>query len=49
MINQPQQTAAKSWTTRRDGKRSRLESVQPWMQGPILLPEKIIDALELLI
>jgi malonate decarboxylase alpha subunit len=49
MVNQPQQTATKSWTTRRDGKRSRLESVKPWMQGPILSPDKIIEALELLL
>jgi malonate decarboxylase alpha subunit len=49
MANQPQQPTAKSWTTRRDGKRSRLESVKPWMQGHILSPEKIIDALQLLI
>src|SRR5580704_12592808 len=49
MANQPQPTAAKSWTTRRDGKRSRLESVRPWMQGPILLPEKIIETLQLLV
>jgi malonate decarboxylase alpha subunit len=49
MANQTQQTATKSWTTRRDEKRSRLESVKRWMQGPILLPDKIIDALQLLI
>jgi malonate decarboxylase alpha subunit len=49
MANQVQQTAAKSWTTRRDAKRRRLESIRPWLQGPILSPEKIIDALELLI
>ena len=49
MINQPQQTAANSWATRREEKRRRIESIQPWMQGPILLPEKIIDALELLL
>ncbi|HEX6567488.1 MAG TPA: malonate decarboxylase subunit alpha [Chthoniobacterales bacterium] len=39
----------KSWATRREEKRRRIESVQPWMQGPILSPEKIVDALELLI
>jgi malonate decarboxylase alpha subunit len=49
MANQPQQTATKSWTTRRDEKSSRLESVKPWMQGPILSSDKIIDALQLLI
>jgi malonate decarboxylase alpha subunit len=49
MVNQPQQPTAKSWATRREEKRRRIESVQPWMQGPILPPEKIIDALELLL
>jgi malonate decarboxylase alpha subunit len=49
MFNQPQQTAANSWATRREEKRRRIESIQPWMQGPILPPEKIIDALELLL
>jgi malonate decarboxylase alpha subunit len=49
MDNQSQQSAPKSWTTRRDAKHRRLESIQPWLQGPILSPEKIIDALELLI
>jgi malonate decarboxylase alpha subunit len=49
MVNQAQQRAPNSWTTRRDEKRRRIESVRPWMQGPILLQEKIIDALELLL
>ena len=49
MDNQSQHSAPKSWTTRRDAKRSRLESIKRWMQGPILQPEKIIAALELLI
>ena len=41
--------AANSWTTRRDERRRRLESVRRSMQGPILSQEKIIDALELLL
>jgi malonate decarboxylase alpha subunit len=49
MVNQPQQPAAKSWATRREEKRRRIESIQAWMQGPILSPEKITDALELLL
>jgi malonate decarboxylase alpha subunit len=49
MDNQSQQSAPKSWTTRRDAKRCRLESIRPWLQGPILSPKKIVDALELLI
>jgi malonate decarboxylase alpha subunit len=49
MINQAQQRAANSWTTRRDEKRRRIDSVRTWMQGSILSPEKIVDALELLV
>jgi malonate decarboxylase alpha subunit len=49
MNSQSQQSAPKSWTTRRDAKHRRLESIRPWLQGSILSPEKIIDALELLI
>ena len=49
MINQAQQRAANSWTTRRDEKRRRIDSVRTWIQGPILSPEKIVDALELLV
>jgi malonate decarboxylase alpha subunit len=43
------QTSTRSWTTRRDEKRRRMQLVQPWMKGPILSKEKIIDALETLI
>jgi malonate decarboxylase alpha subunit len=49
MVNQPQQPTTKSWATRRQEKHRRVESVLPWMQGPILQPEKIVDALELLL
>jgi len=40
---------ARSWTTRRDEKRRRMQRVQPWMSGPILPRERIVDALEALI
>jgi malonate decarboxylase alpha subunit len=43
------QTSTRSWTTRRDEKRRRMQLVQPWMKGPILRKEKIVDALETLI
>jgi malonate decarboxylase alpha subunit len=42
-------TAVRSWTTRREEKKRRLELVTPWMSGPILPQEKIVDALELLV
>ena len=35
-----------SWTTRRDEKRRRLESVKPWMKGPVLAQSKIVETLE---
>jgi malonate decarboxylase alpha subunit len=35
-----------SWTTRRDKKRRLLESVKPWMKGPILAQNKIVETLE---
>ena len=40
---------SRSWTTRRDEKRRRMQLVRPWMKGPILPKEKIVDALETLI
>jgi malonate decarboxylase alpha subunit len=43
------QTSTRSWTTRRDEKRRRMQLVQPWMKGPILAKDKIVDALEILI
>ena len=38
-----------SWTTRRDEKRRRLESVKPWMKGPVLAQNRIIETLETVI
>lgn len=37
------------WTTRRDGKRRRMELVDGWMKGKVLPTAKIVDALETLI
>ncbi|MBV8276846.1 MAG: malonate decarboxylase subunit alpha [Verrucomicrobia bacterium] len=48
-MNKTKQRTAKGWTTRRDEKRKRIESIQPWIRGSILVPEKIVDALELLL
>jgi malonate decarboxylase alpha subunit len=49
IVNKTQQLTTTSWATRRDEKRKRIDSVQPWIRGPILTPEKIVDALELLL
>src|ERR1700678_3851342 len=38
-----------SWTTRRDEKRRLLESVKPWMKGPVLAQDKTVQTLEALI
>src|SRR5258705_8014767 len=38
-----------SWTTRRDEKRRLLESVKPWMKGPVLAQNKIVETLEAVI
>jgi hypothetical protein len=40
---------SRSWTTRRDEKERRMQLVRPWMKGPVLPKEKIIEALETLI
>lgn len=40
---------AEIWTRRRDAKKSRMQTVQPWMSNFFLDPERIVDALELLI
>src|SRR6201993_1508958 len=38
-----------SWTTRRDAKRCLLESVKPWMKGPVLAQNKMVETLEAVI
>jgi malonate decarboxylase alpha subunit len=38
-----------SWTTRRDKKRRVLESVKPWMKGPVLAQDRIVETLETVI
>src|SRR5580704_10934277 len=40
---------SRSWTTRRDEKRRRLQLVRSWMRGPILQRERLIETLESLI
>src|ERR1700677_1261871 len=41
-----QQQRSVSWTTRRDEKARRMQTVEPWLKGPVLAREKIVDALE---
>jgi len=49
MAKQILEPVSRSWTTRRDEKRRRIEQVKPWMKGSILPKEKILEALESLI
>jgi malonate decarboxylase alpha subunit len=44
-----QQQTIRSWTTRRDEKKRRLQLISSWMSGPILPQKKLIQALESLI
>ena len=41
-----QQQRPGSWTTRRDEKKRRLDTVKPWMNGPLLARERTVEALE---
>jgi len=41
-----QQQRSVSWTTRRDEKARRMQTVEPWLKGPVLARAKIVDALE---
>ena len=49
MAQQTLGQVSRSWTTRRDEKRRRMQQVQPWMKGPILPRTKMIEALETII
>src|SRR6202000_3399571 len=49
MSEQRQQGPPVSWTTRRDEKARRMQEVGPWMKGPVLAREKIVEALESII
>jgi len=44
-----QQQATRSWTTRRDEKKGRMQLVSSWMSGPLLPREKLVESLEALI
>src|ERR1700747_1191800 len=44
-----QQHATRSWTTRRDEKKRRMQLVSSWMSGPLLPREKLVESMEALI
>src|SRR6202167_3468113 len=43
------QQATRSWATRRDEKKRRMQLVSSWMSGPLLPREKLVESLEALI
>ena len=49
MAQQTLERVSRSWTTRRDEKRRRMQLIRSRMKGPILPKERIIEALEILI
>src|ERR1700684_3635437 len=49
MAQQALGQVTRSWTTRRDEKRRRMQLVQPWMKGPVLPNARIVEALEAVI
>src|ERR1700678_2751724 len=49
MSEQRQQQQPSSWTIRRDEKKRRLDTVKPWMNGPLLARERTVEALEAVI
>src|ERR1700723_823496 len=46
MSEQTRQQRPISWATRRDEKARRMQMVEPWLKGPVLAQEKIVEALE---
>src|SRR6202012_1331620 len=49
MTQQAEKQGTRSWTMRRDEKRRRMQRVEPWLKGPVLARENIVEALESLI
>jgi malonate decarboxylase alpha subunit len=48
-VTEHTQTATRSWTTRQDEKKRRMQKVSSWMNGALLPRERLVDALQLLI
>ena len=49
MSQQTEEQGTRSWTTRRDEKRRRMQRIEPWMKGPVLAQNKIVETLETVI
>src|ERR1700744_6453954 len=48
-MTQAEKQGMRSWTMRRDEKRRRMQRVEPWMTGPVLAQNKMVEALETVI
>src|SRR6204780_808688 len=48
MTQQAEKQGTRSWTMRRDEKRRRMQRIEPWMTGPVLAQNKMVEALETL-
>src|ERR1700739_4577908 len=49
VAQQTMEQVPRSWTTRREEKHRRIQLIRPWMTGPILPRERIVEALEALV
>ena len=49
MSQQTAEQGTRSWTMRRDEKRRRMQRIEPWMKGPVLAQNKMIETLETVI
>src|ERR1700689_5238429 len=49
MTQQAEKQGTRSWTMRRDEKRRRMQRIEPWMKGPVLAQNKMVEALETVI
>ena len=49
MSQQTEQQGTRSWTMRRDEKCRRMQRIEPWMKGPVLAQNKMVETLETVI
>jgi malonate decarboxylase alpha subunit len=49
MTQQTEKQGTRSWTMRRDEKRRRMQRIEPWMKGPVLAQDKMVEVLETVI
>ena len=49
MVSRHQQQTTRSWTTRGDEKKRRMQLISSWMSGPLLPREKLVESFEALI